>query len=92
MQWLIDIGRWDIQTAVMPLSSFWAKPRKGHIERAKRIYGYVTRFKYFGLKFRTEEPEMSHFENKTSFDCSKSIYGNHLEELSTDAPKPLPIM
>ena len=50
----------------MSLSSFWAQPRKGHIEQAKQIYGYINRFKYFDLKFCTEEPEMSRFDNKTS--------------------------
>ena len=89
MQWLIAIGRWDIQTAVMSLSSFRAQPRKGHIKRVKRIYGYINRFKLFDLKFRTEEPEMSHFDNKTNFDWSKSIYGDHSEELPDNAPKPL---
>ena len=89
MQWLIAIGRWDIQTAVMSLSSFRAQPRKGHIKRVKRIYGYINRFKLFDLKFRTEEPEMSQFDNKTNFDWSKSIYGDHSEELPDNAPKPL---
>ena len=41
LQWAITIGRWDIQTAVMTLSSFRAQPRKGHLERVKRIYGYI---------------------------------------------------
>ena len=89
MQWLIAIGRWDIQTAVMSLSSFRAQPRKGHLERAKRIYGYISRFKHFDIKFRTEEPEMSHFDNKVNFYWSKSIYGDHSEELPDNAPKPL---
>ena len=78
-----------IQTAVMSLSSFRAQPRKGHIERAKRIYGYINRFKYFDLKFRTEEPEMSQFDNKTNFDWSNTVYGDHTEELPHDAPTPL---
>ena len=73
----------------MSLSSFCAQPRQGHIERVKRIYGYINRFKLFDLKFRTEEPEMSQFDNKTNFDWSKSIYRDHSEELPDDAPKPL---
>jgi len=38
MQWAVSIGRWDIQTAVMTLSSFRAQPRQGHLDRAKRVY------------------------------------------------------
>ena len=89
MQWLIEIGRWDIQTALMSLSSFQTQPRMEHIERVKQIYGYINRFKLFDLKFRTEEPEMSHFDNKASFDWPKSIYRDHSEELPNDAPKSL---
>jgi len=38
MQWIVSIGRFNIQTAVMSMSSFRAAPRKGHLERVKRIY------------------------------------------------------
>ena len=33
MQWAVSIGRLDITTAVMTLSSFRVAPRKGHLER-----------------------------------------------------------
>jgi hypothetical protein len=35
MQWAVSIGRLDITTAVMSLSSFRAMPRRGHLKRAK---------------------------------------------------------
>jgi hypothetical protein len=35
MQWAVLIGRLDIATAVMSLSSFRAMPRRGHLKRAK---------------------------------------------------------
>jgi hypothetical protein len=41
MQWAVSIGRLDIAAAVMSLSSFRAMPRRGHLERAKQIYGYL---------------------------------------------------
>ena len=40
-------------------------------------------------KFRTEEPKMSQFDNKVNFDWSKSIYGEHSEELPNNVPKSL---
>lgn len=89
LQWAISIGRWDIQTAVMTLSSFRAQPRKGHLERVKRIYGYVSRFKHFELKFRTDEPATGRFNGKIKFDWSKSVYEEHQEEIPHDAPPPL---
>jgi hypothetical protein len=41
MQWAVSIGRLDIATAVMSLSSFREMPRRGHLKRAKHIYGYL---------------------------------------------------
>jgi hypothetical protein len=41
MQWAVSIRRLDIATAAMSLSSFHAIPRRGHLERANRIYGYL---------------------------------------------------
>ena len=43
MQWAISIGRFDIATAVMSLSSFHVAPRVGHLERCKRIYAYLSK-------------------------------------------------
>jgi hypothetical protein len=45
MQCAVSIGRLDIATAVMFLSRFHAMPRRGHLERAKRIYGYLQKMK-----------------------------------------------
>jgi hypothetical protein len=35
LQWAISIGRFDISTAVMTLSSFRVAPRRGHMDRVK---------------------------------------------------------
>ena len=51
MQWAITLGRYDIQCAVMTLSRFCAMPRKGHLEQAKRVYGYLNKFKDFMIRF-----------------------------------------
>ena len=41
LQWFISLGRFDITVHVMSLSRFRAQPRKGHLDRAKRIVGYL---------------------------------------------------
>ena len=43
LQWVIQIGRFDIQTAVMSMSRFCAAPRLGHMLRVKRIHGYISK-------------------------------------------------
>ena len=89
MQWAISIGRWDIQSAVMTLSSFRAQPRKGHLERIKRIYGFLCKFRHFKLRFRVDEPDYSGTPPMPPYDWSHSVYGNPTEDIPKDAPPPL---
>ena len=56
LQWLITLGRFDIQPQDITMSRFRAQPRKGHLERLKRIYAYVVRTKEYTPRFRTTEP------------------------------------
>ena len=39
--WLVTLGRFDIHAQVNTMSRFRSAPRKGHLERLQRIYGYV---------------------------------------------------
>ena len=41
LQWAVSLGRFDITTAVMTMSGFRSAPRRGHLERAKRIVCYL---------------------------------------------------
>lgn len=52
LQWVVKIGRSDVQTAVMSLSSFKAAPRRGHLDRIKRIYGYLAKMKHAVIRIR----------------------------------------
>jgi hypothetical protein len=45
LQWLITLGRFDIATTVMSMSHFRVAPREGHLDRLKRMYGYVKKMK-----------------------------------------------
>jgi hypothetical protein len=88
LQWAISLGRFDIATAVMSLSSFWALPCQGHLERAKRIYSYLYWMRHATICFRTHEPDYSDLPNvKHKWDAS--VYGNVEEELPYKAPPPL---
>ena len=55
-QWAVTIGRWDIQTAVMTMSSFRAQPRVGHLLRVKRIYNYIINRRHYLIRFNVNEP------------------------------------
>ena len=56
LQWAVTLGRYDILAHVMSMSRFRLAPKVEHIERMKRIYGYLSRTKHYALRFRTEEP------------------------------------
>jgi hypothetical protein len=59
LQWIVTIGRFDINTAVMTMSGFRMAPRVGHLNRLKRIYGYILKMKHASIRIRTEEPDYS---------------------------------
>eukprot|EP00957_Ditylum_brightwellii_P186521 14200935-Ditylum_brightwellii.AAC.1 len=88
LQWIVTIGRFDIMTAVVTMSAFRAGPRIGHLERVKRIFGYLTKMNQAKLRVRTEEPDYSGLPNH-EFDWSRTVYGALEELLPTDAPEPL---
>ena len=88
LQWAVSIGRLDITTAVMSMSSFRALPRRGHLERVKRLIGYLSKFRHFKIRFRTEEPDYSTLSN-VQHEWDYTVYGNKKEILPVDVPTPL---
>jgi hypothetical protein len=88
LQWAISIGRFDVATAVMTMSGFRVAPRQGHLDRVKRIYGYLSKMRHAVIRIRTEEPDYSDLPDM-KYDWSRSVYGELSEVLPTDAPPPL---
>jgi hypothetical protein len=88
MQWAITLGRVDIATAVMSLSSFRPAPRVGHLDRAKRVVGYLAKMKHAIMRFRTDEPDFSDLPTQ-DFDWKHTVYGNVTELIPDDIPTPL---
>ena len=41
LQWLISLGRFDTMVQIITMSRFRLAPRIGHLNRVKRIIGYV---------------------------------------------------
>ena len=88
LQWAISIGRLDIATAVMTMSSFRSCPRIGHLERVKRVCGYLHKMKEACIRFRTGLPDYSDL-NIPHYEWGDSVYGCPKEEIPQDAPEPL---
>ena len=88
LQWLISPGHFDIAVHVMSLSRFRAQPRKGHLDRAKRIVGYLLFLPEGAIRFRTGEPDFSSL-NDQEYDWTRSVYSGACEQIPHDIPKPL---
>jgi hypothetical protein len=72
----------------MTLSSFRLVPRRGHLDRAKRICCYLARMKHAVIRFRTEEPDYSDLPT-LEYDCERPVYGSVTKDIPSDAPRPL---
>ena len=88
LQWLIALGRFDIQAQVTSMSRFRPQSRQGHLERLQRIYAYVIRTKVYATGFRTTEPDYSYLAEH-NFDWAHTVYGHVQQIISNDIPDPL---
>jgi Reverse transcriptase (RNA-dependent DNA polymerase) len=88
LQWLITLGRFDIQCGVTAMGSYRVAPRQGHLDALKRIYGYLKRNPSGAIRFRTRIPSHHIHTQPTVFDWSASVYGTNPEEIPPDMPTP----
>lgn len=84
----MTIGRIDIVTAVMTMSSFCSCPCVGHLDRVKRIYGYLSKMCHTTICVCTRQSDFSDLPDQ-DFDWASSVYGNVKETIPLDAPEPL---
>jgi hypothetical protein len=88
LQWLISLGRFDIQCATMTLAGFRTLPRAGHLQRAKRVMNYIKEKKHAAIRIRTQMPDYESIP-KDNYDWANTVYGNPKEQLPKDLPVPL---
>eukprot|EP00934_Nitzschia_sp_Nitz4_P007134 Nitzschia sp. Nitz4//scaffold846_size1981//130//1963//NITZ4_009307-RA/size1981-snap-gene-0.4-mRNA-1//1//CDS//3329559005//7124//frame0 len=87
LQWVVTLGRFDVMTAVMTLSSYRAFPKIGHLHRAKRIVGYLAKMKHGAIRVRTEMPDLSDLPDP-QYQWDRSVYAGAYEVVSNDDPEP----
>ena len=88
LQWLVTLGRFDLQAYVATMSRFRAAPRQGHMDRLKRFYAYAIRTKIMQLGSELTNLTAPSYQSK-SFDWTYSAYGDVHEILPDDMPEPL---
>src|SRR5687767_574558 len=87
IQWAVTLGHIDIMCTVMTRGGgcYRCQPRIGHLDRLKRIFGFLKSYKSCSIKFRTEELGYSALKSK-NYDWT-NLYGNIQEELPNNMPK-----
>jgi hypothetical protein len=88
LQWLVTLGRFDIQLAVATMSSFRVAPRIGHLARLKRVYGYLKRNPNGAIRFRVKIPDHESVAIPVQYEWGSTVYGDVIEELPPDMPVP----
>ena len=71
--WLSGLGRFDIAVHVMTMSRFRQQPRIGHLERLKKIVGYLANLPHGALRFMLHEPDYSNLPHK-EYDWQRTVY------------------
>ena len=87
-QWSISLCRFDISIAVMTLGRFRTAPREGHLDRVKRIVGYLKKHPDAAIRFRTGRPAHADVEIP-NYSWLQTVYGDMKEELPDDLPPAL---
>ena len=88
IQWTVSIGRLDVAITVISLSGYCSIPRVWHMERTKKVIGYLSKIKYAFIRFRIGLPDYSDIL-RMKYEWAHSVYGNVKEEPPRDAPEAL---
>ena len=88
LQWVVTLGRFDVLIGVSTMSRYRTAPRIGHLERLKRLYGYLKKRPDGATRFRVGIPNHESQGTPVHYDWAQSVYGNVTEELPTDMPTP----
>ena len=88
LEWAGSISRMDVQTAVMTMSSFWEQPQVSHLERLKRMVGFLASFWDYKIRFCTNEPDFRDVLPIPEHNWKYTPYGNPKKDLPMDAPPP----
>jgi hypothetical protein len=84
----VSLGRFDLQTATMMMYRFHATPSIGHLERLKRMYGYLKKYYTCAIRERTIQPNFKELPEQ-NFDWCHTVYGKVKKLLPKDASPPL---
>lgn len=89
LNWIVTIGRLDVAFATMSLSRFSACPRRGHLNRALKVFGYLKKGPNRRICVDSRDPMLQGFESDLEKDFSMSLsedYPDSTEEIDVNLP------
>ncbi len=87
--WLITLGRFDIQYATTTMAQYSMAPRKGHLNAVLRIFGYLEKFHHAKIPIDISDPVI---RKKATFSTGQNwseFYPDASEDIPDDMLKPL---
>ena len=91
LNWIVCIGRVDVAFATASLSRFTACPRKGHMDRALRIFGYLKKYKNRRIVVDSRDHIRVGGKDALNIDYEKlfeETYPDAAEEIDVKFPEP----
>ena len=92
LNWIVGIGRFDIAHATSSLARFSSCPRKGHLERALRVFGYLKKYPNKRIVLDSRDPIITGGDLESSsrlVEDFKQEYPEAAEEIDPRLPPPL---
>jgi len=87
--WIIILGRFDIQYAVTTLAKYSLAPRYGHLRAMKRVFGYLRKFHKGKILIDVADPKFENGVQMTTGQTWKEMYPDAIEDIPSDIPEPM---
>ena len=85
--WIITLGRFDINYSIQALSRFNMAPREGHLSALKRVFGYLKKYNKGRILIDPSLPNHTKYKAVT-YDNWKEFYPDASEDIPPDIPTP----
>ena len=86
--WIITLGRFDIQYAVNTLARYAHAPRDGHFKALQRIFGYLRKWMKGKILIDNENYPITHDLKLTKNQNWTEMYPDAEEDIPKDMPEP----
>ena len=84
--WMVSITRFDIAHAMNTMARYGVKPREGHLQGVKHVFGYIKKYPQGQLILDTNDHDWSQYKIE-DYNWS-DFYPNAIEELPHSMPEP----